>query len=446
MTTTQNGRHRVAIIGGGFGGLYAARKLRRADVDVTLVDRRNYHLFQPLLYQIATGGLSPGDISSPLRAVLSSHRNTRVWQAEVIDIDVVRRVLTLRDGDLAYDTLIVATGARHSYFGHEEWEKNAPGLKTIEDALEIRRRVFLAFETAERETERETQRQWLTFVIVGAGPTGVELAGALAELAHRTLRKDFRAINPHDTRVILIEGLHRVLPPYPADLSAEAEASLSKLGVTVKKQSRVVDIGESHVTIQHGKGEERIDTRTILWAAGVAASPIGQVLARETGVEVDRAGRVKVEPDLTIRKHPEIFVIGDLAIFTHQGGEPLPGVAPVAMQQGSYVAEAIQQRLRGHRPSPFRYHDKGSLAVIGRNAAVADFGRLRFSGFTAWLTWVFVHIRYLIEFDNKILVMVQWATDYVTRKRGARLITGRSPHPLLRDPGREQRTNNVETR
>jgi NADH dehydrogenase len=357
--------------------------------------------------------------------------NTRVWQAEVIDIDAEKRELTLRDGVLTYDTLVVATGVRHAYFGNDHWEGVAHGLKTIEDALEIRRQIFLAFEAAERETDPEVQRQWMTFVVVGGGPTGVELAGALAELAHETLKKEFRAIDPRKTRIILIEGMHRVLPTYPPELSAEAEASLSSLGATVRKQTRVTEIGGSYVRTRRGNDTDQINARTILWAAGVAASPVGRILSRETGVELDRAGRVIVERNLTIKDHPEIFVIGDLASFRHQGEQPLPGVAPVAMQQGRYVSNLIRRRQKGETNGGFCYRDKGSLAVIGRHAAVADFGRFRISGFTAWLSWVFVHIWYLIEFDNKIIVMIRWAADYFTRKRGARLITGPDPYPLV---------------
>jgi NADH dehydrogenase len=431
MVTYRSGRHQVVIIGGGFGGLYAARSLRRADVDVTLVDRRNYHLFQPLLYQVAMGGLSPGDISSPLRAVLKHSHNTRIWQAEVIDIDAAAREITLRDGSLSYDTLIIATGVRHAYFGNDAWEKVAGGLKTIEDALDMRRQIFLAFEAAEREEDPDMRRSWMTFVIVGGGPTGVELAGALGELAHRTLKGDFRAIDPRDARIILIEGMAQILPQYPNRLSAAAEASLTKLGVTIRTRSHVIDVTESSVTIQYGNTEETIQAKTTLWAAGVRASAIGLILARETGVPLDEAGRVSVESDLTIKGHPEIFVIGDLANFVHQGGTPLAGVAPVAMQQGRYVADHVKRRHTGGQRPPFYYRDKGSLAVIGRNAAVADFGWLRVTGYPAWLAWVFIHIWYLIEFDNKIIVMFQWATDYFTHKRGARLITGPDPHPLV---------------
>ena len=440
MANERTARHHVVIVGGGFGGLYAAKSLRRADVDVTLIDRHNHHLFQPLLYQVATGGVSPGDIASPLRAVLKRHRNTRVWQAELVDLDAKHRQITLRDGVLTYDTLIVATGVRHSYFGNEHWETEAPGLKTIEDALEIRRRIFLSFEAAERETDPELRRRWLTFVIVGGGATGVELAGALAELAHNTLKKDFRSIDPTQAKIFLVEGMHRILPPYPPDLSAEAEASLAKLGVTVVKQTRVTEIGDSYVRIERSGQKSQIDAKTILWAAGVTASAPGQILSRETGVPLDSAGRVVVERNLTVSKHPEIFVIGDLANFTHDQLTPLPGVAPVAMQEGRYVADVIKRRLAGQSTRAFSYNDKGNLAVIGRHAAVADFGRFRFTGIPAWLAWAFVHIWYLIEFDNKIIVMVRWAADYFTRKRGARLVTGRDPQPLVttsRDVGTE---------
>lgn len=429
MALHNTDRHRVVIVGGGFGGLYAAKHLRRVDVDVTLIDKRNHHLFQPLLYQVATGGVSPGDIASPLRAVLKRNNNTRVWQAEAVDIDTGRRDILLRDGRLPYDTLIVATGVRHAYFGNDHWEKVAPGLKTVEDALDIRRRIFLTFEAAERERDAKARQERMTFVIVGGGATGVELAGALGELAHETLKKDFRSIDPRETRIILIEAMDRILPTYPPQLSARAEAALSKLGVTTRKETRVTDISDAQVGIQRGHDHERIAARTVLWAAGIEASPIGRILARETGVRLDRAGRVCVEPNLTIDGHPEIFVIGDLASVAHP--VPLPGTAPVAIQQGRYVADSIRRRRSARKEAVFRFRNRGQLAVIGRHAAVADFGRFTISGFPAWLTWVFVHIWHLIEFDNKIIVMVQWAADYFTRKRGARLITGRDPHPLV---------------
>jgi NADH dehydrogenase len=430
MTTKD--KHHVVIVGGGFGGLYAAQTLRRAPVRVTLIDKRNFHLFQPLLYQVATGGLSPGDISSPLRAVLSGQKNATVLQAEGVDIDPVGRRVILRDGEVGYDSLIVSTGVSHHYFGHDEWADRAPGLKTVEDALDIRRRILLAFEAAEREPDPERRRAWLTFVIVGGGPTGVELAGAIAELARATLKEDFRHIDPAETRVLLLEGLDRILPPYPADLSAKAEAALKALGVTVQTNSLVTEIQGETVTVSQGEQAEQIRSRTILWAAGMKASQLGQVLADRTGVELDKAGRVIVQPDLSLPDHPEIFVIGDLAHFAHQAdGQPLPGVAQVAMQQGKYVARLIKERLQDQILPAFRYQDRGSMAVIGRNAAVAVIGKLHLSGYPAWLIWVFIHIAYLIEFDNRLLVMFQWAWNYFTRKRGARLITGADPFPLV---------------
>lgn len=431
MTDKKHHLPHVVIIGGGFGGLYAAKVLGRAPVTVTVVDKRNFHLFQPLLYQVATGGLSPGDIASPLRAVLNRNKNTWVLTAEVMDVDPAQRRVILRDGELTYDTLIVATGVSHYYFGHDEWADTAPGLKTVEDALDIRRRIFWAFEAAERESDPERRRAWMTFVLVGGGPTGVELAGALGELAHSTLKHDFRNINPADVKILLLEGTDRILPAYPPELSARAEADLIRLGVTVRTNTLVTDIRNNAVTMCRGDAVEHVSARTVLWAAGVNASPMGQRLAQRTGAPLDRAGRVIVEPDLTLPGHPDIFVIGDLASFSHQDGKPLPGVAPVAMQQGRYVATLITARLNGDTLPPFRYHDKGSLAVIGRNAAVADFGFLRLGGFIAWLIWIFVHIAYLIEFDNKVLVLFQWAWNYFTRKRGARLITGEHLLPPL---------------
>jgi NADH dehydrogenase len=416
--------HRVVILGGGFGGLYAAKALRRAPVELTLIDRRNFHLFQPLLYQVATGGLSPGEIASPLRYVLRRSRNTEVLLGEVVDLDIAGRRVILRDGEAPYDTLIVATGSSHHYFGNDQWEPLAPGLKTIEDATEIRRRILLAFEKAEREPDAEARAAWLTFVVVGGGPTGVELAGALGEIANDTLRHDFRHIDPASSRILLLEGGGRVLPAYPADLSAQAEESLIRLSVRPMTDAVVTAIDEAGVTVRRGGQEERIATRTVLWAAGVAASPLGRILAERGGARLDRAGRVIVEPDLTIAGHPEILVIGDLANFSHQTGTPLPGVAPVAMQEGRYAAELVRQRMAGKTVAAFHYHDKGSLATIGRAAAVADFGRIHMHGMLAWLTWLFVHLLYLVEFDNRLLVLIQWAYSYITRNRGARLITG----------------------
>ena len=414
----------VVIIGGGFGGLYAAKALGKTDARVTLVDKRNFHLFQPLLYQIAVGGLSPGDIASPLRAVLNKFKNIEVVKAEAIDLDPEQRRITFIDGELNYDALIVATGSTYNYFGHDEWAEIAPGIKTIENTLDIRHRIFLAFEAAEREDDKAHRESWMRFVIVGAGPTGVELAGAIGELAHSTLRNDFRHIDTSESEIFLLEGTDRILPTYPEELSIKAQESLERLGTTVKKNAMVSGIKKSLVTFSKDGKEETIHAETILWAAGVKASPLGKIIAERTGAKLDSTGRVLVEPDLSIPGFHNIFVIGDLANFSHQDGIPLPGVAPVAMQEGFYVAKLLESRLRGENIRPFRYKNKGSLAVIGRNAAVADFGRFRFSGFFAWLIWIFIHILYLIEFDNKVLVLIQWAWNYFTRKRGARLITG----------------------
>ncbi len=429
--------HQVVIVGGGFGGLYAAQALAKAPVKVTLIDKRNFHLFQPLLYQVATGELSAGDISSPLRAVLSRQKNTEVLMGEVTEIDPKQQTVKLQDQELAYDTLIIATGVSHHYFGNEQWAPKAPGLKTVEDALDIRRRVFSAFEAAEKETDPEKRRAWLTFVIVGGGPTGVELAGALAELAHHTLKNDFRNINTSETKILLLEGIDRVLPPYPSELSAKAKASLERLGVTVQTNRLVTHIEDNGVTMRQGEEIEQIPAQTVLWAAGMKASKMGQVLAERTGAKLDRAGRVIVNPDLSVAEYSNIFAIGDLANFPHQydDGKPLPGVAPVAMQQGKYVARLIQKRLKGDTLLAFHYTDYGSLAVIGRHAAVVDLGFVKFSGFIAWLAWIFVHIFFLIEFDNKLLVMIQWGWNYFTRKRGARLITNQAASPMgVEDP------------
>lgn len=424
--------HQVVIIGGGFGGLYTAKSLKRAPVQVTLLDRRNFHLFQPLLYQVATGALSPANIAAPLRAVLKGQRNIEVLLAEAVDVDVAHRQVVLSDGLVDYDTLIVATGARHHYFGNAQWEADAPGLKTIEDATEIRRRILLAFEAAERERDAQRRQALLTFIIVGAGPTGVELAGAIAELAHHALRGNFHHSNPAESRILLLEGTDRVLPSYPPQLSAKAAKALAGLGVTVRTSTVVTDVQSEAVTVRSGESSARIPAHTVLWAAGVEASSLGGVLAKATGAALDRAGRLIVQPDLTLLGHPEILVIGDLAHFSHQTGTPLPGVAPVAMQQGRYVADLIQRRLRGESLPPFHYKDRGSMATIGRAAAVVDLGWLRFSGFFAWLTWLFVHLMYIVQFGNRVLVFMQWAGNYVSRNRSARLITGENPLPLRR--------------
>ena len=404
----------VVIIGGGFGGLYAARTLAAAPVRVTLVDRRNYHLFQPLLYQVASAALNPSDIASPIRSILNRQRNTEVILGEATSIDVANKHVILADGELAYDYLVIATGATHSYFNHPEWERHAPGLKTIEDALEIRRRVLLAFEHAERESDPARQRAWLTFVVVGAGPTGVELAGALSEIARQTMLRDFRHIDPKSARVILVEGRDRVLPPYPPSLSAKAQHQLERLGVEVITRGTVTSLNDAEVCI----GETSIATKTVLWAAGVQASP----LAASLDVPLDRAGRVLVEPDLSIPGHPEVFVIGDLAAVKQANGELVPGVAPAAIQEGVYIGK----RIAGKKREPFKYRDKGSLATIGRAAAVADFGLFKLSGFLAWIAWLTIHIFFLIGFRNRFLVITQWAWAYLTYQRGARLITGKS--------------------
>jgi NADH:ubiquinone reductase (H+-translocating) len=417
--------HRVVIIGGGFGGLYAAKSLGGQPVEVTLIDKRNFHLFQPLLYQVATGSLSPADIASPLRGVLSRNANAQVLMAEVNDLDPTQQTVVLNNGQqVEYDTLIVATGVSHHYFGNERWQTTAPGLKTVEDALEMRSRIFQAFEAAEKETDPERRQAWLTFVIVGGGPTGVELAGAIAELAFHILPKEFRNIDTTSAQIILLEGMDRVLPPYPPELSTKAEQSLTQLGVTVRTRTLVTDIEADTVTLKVGDNIEHICTKTVLWAAGVKASAMGGILAEKTGVPLDRVGRAIVEPDLSLPNYPNIFVIGDLAHFAHQGETPLPGIAPVAVQQGEYVAKLIACKQQGKVLPPFHYVDRGSLAVIGQNAAVVDLGFVRLTGFVAWLIWVFAHIYYLIEFDNKLVVMVQWGWNYITRGRGARIITG----------------------
>jgi NADH:ubiquinone reductase (H+-translocating) len=383
-----------------------------------------------LLYQVATGSLSPANVAGPLRQVLRKQKNTKVLLGEAIHIDAAKRRVILSDGFLDYDTLIVATGAMHQYFGHDEWAEFAPGLKNIDDATAMRRRILLAFEAAEREHNPEKLRAWMTFVIVGAGPTGAELAGALGEIAHDTLVHDFRDIDSTQTRIVLVEGAERPLPTYPPRLSEAARKMLTRLGVTVRTGAMVTDVRADGVTIREGDRSEDIPTRTILWAAGVLASPLGRILGDEAGATLDRVGRVVVEPDMSIAAHPEIFVIGDLANFSHQTGKPLPGVAQPAMQQGAYVAKLIRARLRGEKIRPFHYFDKGNLATIGRGAAVADLNWLQISGLPAWLIWVFVHLLYIIQFQNRLLVMLQWAWLYISFDRSARLITGKSPLPL----------------
>ncbi|WP_413201192.1 NAD(P)/FAD-dependent oxidoreductase [Nostoc piscinale] len=425
VTGEKNTKHQVVIVGGGFGGLYTAKYLGNANVNVTLIDKRNFHLFQPLLYQVATGTLSPGDISSPLRSVFSKSKNTQVLLGEVSDIDPKTQKVMMGNQVIPYDTLIVATGANHSYFGKEHWKDLAPGLKTVEDAIEMRRRIFGAFEAAEKETDPEKRSAWLTFVIVGGGPTGVELAGAIAELAYKTLKEDFRSIDTSETKILLLQGGDRILPHISPDLSEEATASLRKLGVVINTKTRVTDIENDIVTFKQNGEIRSIHSKTILWAAGVKGSTMGAILAERTDVELDHAGRVVVEPDLTVRDYKNIFVIGDLANFSHQDGKPLPGVAPVAKQQGEYVAKLIRRRLRGSTLPQFHYNDVGSLAMIGQNLAVVDLGFLQLTGFPAWVFWLIIHIYFLIEFDTKLLVVFQWAWNYITRNRRSRLITGR---------------------
>ena len=408
----------IVIIGGGFAGLDAARALAREHVQVTLVDRHNHHVFQPLLYQVATAGLSPGDIASPIRWILRKQANLRVLLAAVERIDPVARRLHLDGGDtLTYDALVVASGVTHSYFGHDDWPPHAPGLKTLDDALEIRRRVLLAFERAEREADPERQRTLLTFAIVGGGPTGVELAGALAEIARHALKSEFDNVDPATSRILLIEAGPSILPTFPASLQRSARRALERLGVEVIEGQPVTSIADGGVQM----GGERIGAGTVLWAAGIQASSLG----RGFGAETDRAGRVAVNPDLSVPGHPEVFIAGDLALFTHQTGKPLPGVAQAAKQLGKHAARNAVRRLRGDPTTPFRYRDPGNLATIGRNAAIADFGFLRLSGYPGWLFWLFLHIFFLIGFRNRLSVMLQWAVSYLTYQRSVRLITGR---------------------
>jgi NADH dehydrogenase len=413
---------RVAILGGGFGGLNAAKALRDAPVQVTLIDRRNHHLFQPLLYQVATAALNPSDIAVPIRRVLRKQKNTEVILGEATSVDVGGKRVLLRDGTVPYDFLVIATGATHAYFGHPEWEKDAPGLKTLEDAVDIRRRVFLAYEAAEREDDPALRQEWLTFVVVGGGPTGVELAGALAEIARHGLSRDFRHIDPRTARVVLIEAGPRILPAYVPKLSDKATGRLRDMGCEVLVSKPVTAVDSEGVVA----GGQRIRSRCVIWAAGVAPSPI----AGSLGAPLDRLGRVKVEPDLSIPGAPEVFVIGDLAAVDDDQGKPVPGQAPPAIQGGRHAARQILRTLRGEARERFHYFDKGSLATIGRNAAVAQIGRLRTEGFFAWVLWLVVHILMLIGFRNRVLVLAQWGWTYLRHERGARLITGELPECL----------------
>jgi NADH:ubiquinone reductase (H+-translocating) len=426
-------KHRVLILGGGFGGLYAAQALKHAPVDVTLLDRRNFHLFQPLLYQVATGSLSPGEIAAPLRSVLSKQKNTRVLLGEAIDIDPSQKQVLLKDGSaVEYDSLIVATGSQSAYFGHDEWREWAPSLKSVEEATMIRHKILLAFEAAERTQDPEERKAWLTFVIVGAGATGVELGGALGEIANQTLKNDFRSIRPQDARILVVDTAARVLSSYPEDLSRKAEKSLLKLGVRVRGGVMVTEVDAEGVTLKTKSGSERLLTRTVIWAAGVTPSEFGRQLVKRTAAETDKGGRIKVNPDLTIPNYPDIFVVGDLAFSTKPNGKPLPGVAQVAMQGGAYAAKTITKRVQGkQQDKPFHYFDKGDIAVIGRAAAVANVFGMHLSGFIAWLVWLFIHLMYLVRFQSRIVVLVQWGLEYITFSRGARLITGHTASDIL---------------
>jgi NADH:quinone reductase (non-electrogenic) len=430
-------KHRVLILGGGFGGLNAAQKLKRAPVGVTLIDRRNFHLFQPLMYQVATGSLSPGEIAAPLRGILSRQKNTQVLLGESADIDPDAKQVILRDGAaFPYDSLIVATGSQTSYYGKDEWREWAPSLKSVEEATAIRHKILYAFECAERSATEEEARAWLTFVIVGAGATGMELSGALAEIANETLKNDFRRINPREARIILMEGGARVLATFPEDLSTKAEKLISRLGVEVEKGVMVTRIDENGVTYKSGDESKSLPAKTVLWAGGVTTNAFGRKLAERTKAETDRSGRIKVNPDLTVPGYPDIFIVGDLALSLGEDGQPLPGVAQVAIQGGAYAAKTIRGRLKGKRDTkPFHYFNKGDMAVIGRAAAVANIFGFHLAGLFAWLTWLFVHLIYIVEFQSRVLVFVQWGFEYLTFSRGARLITGVAATDSLEKPG-----------
>ena len=420
MTTTA---HRVVIIGGGFAGLSAAIALKDANVNVTLLDKRNFHLFQPLLYQIATGSLSESEIASPLRSVLAKHKNVTVYKTEVRQIDLHQQLILTDTLQLEYDSLIVATGVTHNYYGNYQWAEHAPGLKSVEDALEIRQRIFMAFERAEKELDLDRRKEQMRFVIIGSGPTGVELAGSLGELAHNTLKNDFRNIDPKHVEILLLEGFERILPSYSPKLSKTATGNLTKLGVKVLTNTKVIDIQKDHVTILANDIESQIATRTVLWAAGMQATPLTKNIATQAGVELDRMGRIAVNPDLSVPGFANLYVLGDIASCKTAAGNLLPGIAPVAKQQGSYIAGVIKNKLVGKLSAPFKYFDKGNMAVIGRNKAVAQIWKLEFSGYFAWIMWVFVHVWFLVGYDSKLGIMLRWAWNYWTDKRQARLIT-----------------------
>jgi NADH dehydrogenase len=430
-------KHRVVILGGGFGGLVAAQKLKSAPVEIILIDRRNFHLFQPLLYQVATGSLSPGEIAAPLRGVLSKQKNVQVLLGEAADVDPEAKRVILRDGAaFDYDTLIVATGSQTSYYGNDSWRQWAPSLKSVEEATAIRHKLLFAFERAERSTSSEETRAWLTFVIVGAGATGMELAGALAEIANETLRHDFRKINPQEARIILMEGGPRVLSAFPEDLSVKAENLVTRLGVEVAKGVMVTKIDGDGVTYKRGDSTETLAAKTVLWAGGVTSTPFAMKLAERTKAETDRVGRIMVNADLTVPNHPEIFILGDLAHALDKQGKPLPGVAQVAIQGGGYAAKVIRARLNGKKDvPPFHYLNKGEMAVIGRAAAVANVLGLHVSGLLAWLMWLFIHLIYIVEFQSRVSVFIQWGFEYMTFSRGARLITGEDAMEPLKQSG-----------
>ena len=424
MTSPQ----KVVIVGGGFAGLNAARGLRSAPVNVTVVDRRNYHLFQPLLYQVATGSLSAGEVAAPLRGILGRQRNTRVLLGQMVDLDPKGQRVLLADGaSLEYDALVIAIGSQTSYFGHDAWKEWAPGLKSIDEAVNVRHKILYAFEVAERITDPVQRRAWLTFVIVGGGPTGVEMAGAIGEIARQTLRHDFRSIHPEEARIILLDGLPRVLMPFPEDLAQKAQRSLERLGVEIQTGTMVKDVDRDGLTVEGGGHSNRIEAHTVIWAGGVTMPPVAKTIAARTQAQTDKAGRIKVNTDLTIPGYPDIYVAGDLASLAGADGKPLPGVAQVAMQGGAYAAKAIGRKARGdERPlSPFKYFDKGNMAVIGRGTAVADlFGRFHVSGLPAWLIWALIHILYLVQFESRVFVFLKWAIQALTFNRSARLITG----------------------